>query len=257
MSSSKSTSVKAAALLAAATLSSHAVVFAQSTSVVTHWCPELWHPTQRIYASVINANPTATTYSIDCGYGTAIPDLKHEFDHGCSQNPTVIYTLGPKTVDGRMIRPEKPFDFTRGFDCDVFGTTTASCDFILDGRAAEAQAQTGRWPNDPDEYTGTDFDIYYQPFTITAGLEKLSGGGGSGSGGNGVVVTTTTTAGSPAETTPAGTGSAPLAAGAQETGAGSSAATGNAAVPTSGAGKQMFGKGMVVAGVLAAFGRYL
>ncbi|KAK4223163.1 hypothetical protein QBC38DRAFT_59013 [Podospora fimiseda] len=237
--------------LLAATLAAASKALAQTTSVVTHWCPEVWdygplvyttngktitdelkgHRTS-IYASVINADATATTYSIDCVYGTWAPEPYQ----GCDNNPNVTYTLGPKTVDGRMIQPIKPYDFTRGFDCDIIDATTASCDFILDGRMAQAVAQTGRWPNDPDEYTGTDWSFYYQPFTITAGLEKLA------------AATPTAAGGSPVrggQTIPASTGSSPTQAGAQETGS---------SVPTSGASKGVVRNGFLatMAGIAAA-----
>lgn len=47
----------------------------------------------------------------------------------------------------------------------------AQCDFFLDGRGAEAMAQTGRWPMDP--ITATYFALYSQAVTITAGAEKI------------------------------------------------------------------------------------
>ncbi|KAK3985849.1 hypothetical protein QBC44DRAFT_361972 [Cladorrhinum sp. PSN332] len=249
MPSKSTTKAALAALLAAASQTT----LAQSTTVVTHWCPEVWDSGNsyrvvgdgepdgiiyrtRIYASVIDASPTATTYSLDCGYGDELPDPD---GRGCKQNPTVIYTLGPKTVEGSMIQPEKPWDNTRGFDCDVnAGATTASCDFFLDGRQAEAIAETGRWPSDPDEYGGIDFSLYYQPFTITAGLEKLSGGGGGGSGGgNGAIATATDGSAPAAQATEASTGSAPV--GAHETGS---------AAPTSGASQGVVGRWMMMMG---------
>lgn len=60
------------------------------------------------------------------------------------------------------------FASTRGFDCKLQGSSSARCDFFLDGKYA---LQRGHFPWDvePDEYAEL-----MMPLTITAGLEKLA-----------------------------------------------------------------------------------
>ena len=112
--------------------------------------------------------------------------------------------------------------------CEL-GPSTAQCDFILQGRGPEAIAQTGRWPMDP--INGTEYEWGVQTLTITAGLEKLSGGGGA----PGTTTTSTDAAGAQATAgVGASTGSSPGLTGPQQTASDTlSAATG---APTSGAG---------------------
>lgn len=108
--------------------------------------------------------------------------------------------------------------------CDL-GPSTAQCDFILQGRGFEAMAKTGRWPMDP--INGTEYKWHVGTLTITAGLEKLSGGGG-GVSATPVTTTTVSTEAGGAQVTAgvgASTGSSPGLSAASSTGA-----------PTSGAG---------------------
>ena len=72
-------------------------------------------------------------------------------------------------------------------DCILPGPSTAICETIREGSALELMEEpAGRWPIDP--ISGSDFEGYYQTFTITAGLEKLS------------VATTAATSGTSVET---------------------------------------------------------
>lgn len=68
---------------------------AESTSTATAWYPDTGYPLTQVFASVINANPTATTYSID--YGTYT--FKPKNHQGCRDMPFATYTVGPSTAE--------------------------------------------------------------------------------------------------------------------------------------------------------------
>ncbi|KAK3314348.1 hypothetical protein B0H66DRAFT_376657 [Apodospora peruviana] len=235
-------------LLAAAVMLASATGIAASdddasTSIATIWCPEDYGMGMyNTYASVIAADATATTYSLQCVIRGSDPDPR---DTGCSSWPSVTLTVGPSTVAIYASRTGS-WDDTRAVLCDV-GPSTAQCDFSLNGREAEAIAQTGRWPL--DNINGTEFDWYSQAFTITGGLEKLSGPAAS-EGDNHVSATTTVSGAGEASSTPATTGSSPVVPGPGATSSGTTSSS--SAAPTSGARSQLLTGGGVSRAVLVA-----
>ncbi|KAK4182566.1 hypothetical protein QBC35DRAFT_457169 [Podospora australis] len=255
---SKPTTAQATSLLALIA-SARAVAISTST-VVTVWNPEdLGGYGYQTFASVIGADATATTYSLNCGVGV---DTDHQWlpNDGCGEWRHVTLTAGPSTA---RIRASN--NWSRGFDCDIFGTTSASCNFILDGDRTKDNmiAGPGTWPayipdeDDEDLYSGTWFPEWYQAVTVTAGIEKLSGGGKQKAQTNlntAASATTTTVASGAGETGfPASTGSSPVSPGVQETDTPS--ASGSTAVPTSGAGSLLNAAGVRTLGAIgvAAF----
>ncbi|KAJ3497001.1 hypothetical protein NLG97_g2227 [Lecanicillium saksenae] len=139
---------------------------AQQSQIVTSvFCAEL-HFQDPIVASVVRADATATEYAIHCG------DQWEDGSYGeCGDvhNDTMILTVGPSTM-AVLGRDEH---FTRGFDCRIKDSTTAACDFYLNGTYA---LERGHFPMDiPDpEDPDVKFEEFIRPLTITAGFEKLA-----------------------------------------------------------------------------------
>ncbi|KAM7190215.1 hypothetical protein V8F20_009837 [Naviculisporaceae sp. PSN 640] len=145
----------------------------------TIWVPENYygpgHRYWQTYASVIAADATATTYQLNCALDQSDEpeSMRYPIESytGCSAWESVTFTMGASTAE-IVASNGGEFHMTRGVACKVDAPAAhAQCDFILDGRGAEAMAETGRWPMDP--ITASEFALYSQAVTITAGVEKI------------------------------------------------------------------------------------
>ena len=92
-------------LLVAAMMGAAGLASAESTSTAKVWYPDDGYPLTQVYASVIGANPTATTYSVDCGMNGGSEPTKGQ---GCRDMPFATYTVGPSTAELWLSRTTSP-----------------------------------------------------------------------------------------------------------------------------------------------------
>jgi len=104
-------------------------------------------------ASVIGANPTATTYEITCAPMTT------DF---CG--PAFTITQGPSMWE---MAYTSPGEVSLSAHCDLKGSSSATCTESVGGSAANSQGV------ETSVLSADDFQSVWQPVVITAGLEKL------------------------------------------------------------------------------------
>ncbi|KAK4160758.1 hypothetical protein QBC43DRAFT_324900 [Cladorrhinum sp. PSN259] len=131
--------------------------------------------TQTIFGSVIAANPTATTYSVNCPPGMDSND--------CGLGTGLRVISGPKTVSVDMGMEGA----SANFGCKIEPETAVCSGTLADTESTVVTTET---------LSASDLKDLYAPVTITAGAEKLA----AATGGAGV---TTTSSSGPA---PTGTG---------------------------------------------------
>jgi len=83
---------------------------AQSTSVATIFNAENFFADYQVYASVISANPTATTYYIECGETRLWTSSVTSWgpSQGCWSMTSVTMTVGPSTFELWERNPKRP-----------------------------------------------------------------------------------------------------------------------------------------------------
>lgn len=130
---------------------------AQQSSILT--LPFYGYDQMPIVASVVGANPTATTFQLACREGTDASD--------CGLFPAQTLTVGPSTYHMYMVEQGA---FTGTQDCSTMGTTSAVC----------MESEGGAGANFPGSsttsYVGTDVEV--MKVSVTAGLGKLGESGG-------------------------------------------------------------------------------
>ncbi|KAK3997383.1 hypothetical protein QBC44DRAFT_315938 [Cladorrhinum sp. PSN332] len=173
--------VRASSLLLSAGL---AAVTAAQTTTVTLLLPLLGE-TKTIFGSVIDANPTATTYSVNCP-----PDMD---SNDCGLGTGFKVVGGPKTVSVDMPGEEA----TVNFGCNLSPETAVCAGTMIGGSPVTTIVTT-------EAFAATDLEDLYVPITITAGAEKLAAATGgpvpTGSTTLSKVTSTGTGAGGAAET---------------------------------------------------------
>jgi len=189
---------------------------------------------QSLVASVVSANPSATTYYIACP-----PDADSN-DCGYGPGATITYAA-PSAWQGYM----SAGDFSYSWSCDVQGSTSAVCMESAGGGEANFPGQS------TETYDGTD--ILFNPVVVTAGQEKLTAAASASAS-----VTESASAGA---STSAGTGSLTTVSGTKSTtsvgagtGAGTGTRTGGAPSATENAGVRVLEKVVVVVAAAAAAG---
>jgi len=113
--------------------------------------------TQPLVASIIGADPTATTYLLQCSPGTDSSDCGFDGPVTLTEGPaTAAYTFPAEYYDNGTLA------FTGYQDCALYGTTSAVC--VESGGGAEAN-----FPGvSTITYTGTDQP--YMPVVITGAV---------------------------------------------------------------------------------------
>ncbi|KAI1509188.1 hypothetical protein KJE20_09190 [Pyrenophora tritici-repentis] len=110
-------------------------------------------PLTDISASIISANPTATTVSLKCAAPTV----------DCGLFPAEVYVFGPSTYNINMGDPSPEADFTGTMDCVI--AKSAVCKESASGTEAN-------FPGSSTETYDAD-DVATVGLVVTAGLEKL------------------------------------------------------------------------------------
>ncbi|CAI6339540.1 unnamed protein product [Periconia digitata] len=152
-----------------------------------------------ISASVIAANPTATTYSLACGTPTSTDSDFDSLDCGLFPDHRLIY--GPSTWAMEMGMPGPDSSFTGTVQCVGLSKPTMTCTESASGAEANFPGVTST--------TLPRSELVDQKVVVTAGAEKLQG-----------VATTTPASGSASPTASASS------SGASASGAGASASAG-------------------------------
>ncbi|KAH8912615.1 hypothetical protein BR93DRAFT_963771 [Coniochaeta sp. PMI_546] len=193
---------------------------AASSSVVTLHLPNF--DDQTILASIITANPTATSYLLTCP--------TDEPDDECGLGTGIKVLEGPSTLEVHMTLGESTDDVS----CSLSGDT-ANCNQSEKGPGGLTAIAT--------QFQG--ISSWAMPVTVTAGLEALTSASGS---------STTTSASSSDTVSPTGSSGSTAAPTATGTGTGTGAAQSS---KTSTAGMVAVTGNAVIAGVAAVFGGML
>ncbi|KAK3322940.1 hypothetical protein B0H66DRAFT_620933 [Apodospora peruviana] len=132
-----------------------------STTVVTLF---LYTYDERLAASVVRADETATTYSLGCPPSDPGPEICLDYGHGI---PTITIVGGPSTAAETLVGgPDGP---TLRINCDVTATAPS-----YGGRCNRVDRSGAlSFSTDFDIATAVEFASFY-PITVTAGLEKLA-----------------------------------------------------------------------------------
>lgn len=188
--------------------------------------PFYGYDTQTILASVISANPTATTLSLACPTQTG--DSGSE-DAECGLAPLQTLIYGPSTYHMDLSVPGQD-GATLTQDC----VSTTICAVSAGGEGANSPGL--------ETVTFSGDEIETMPVTITAGLSKLQGGAAA--------ATTTSSASATASLTTLTGGGGSMTSGGSET---TASETGAAGATTTGDGGAGVGRGSAEGlGVLAA-----
>ena len=128
-----------------------------------------------LVASVVAADATATTYSLDCPSSTSTSSCSY-YDDDCYSDDydydycpsSAMVTAAPGWYEGSY--DDTYYETAESFHCDIAGSTSAVCTY-------EYSSSDGQ-----DSYTTTldDYDITYYPVIVTAGGD-LIGATGAGS----------------------------------------------------------------------------
>lgn len=138
-----------------------ATAAAQTTTVTL---PFLGWDQMDISASIVSANPTATTYLLVCGPPPTSTGVDSDYD-GCGLFPTQRLIHGPSTYMMDMGVPDGAAAFTGTIDCGDIAKPTVTCKESFAGSEA----------NDPGtsstEYPGSE--VASLKVVVTGGVEKL------------------------------------------------------------------------------------
>ncbi|KAI9929728.1 hypothetical protein ASPWEDRAFT_28422 [Aspergillus wentii DTO 134E9] len=143
-------------------------ISAQTTTVQVFNAGETTIPLSGVEASVVGANAIATTFAMQCK-DNAPTSL-------CDLDDPVTITAGPSTMTFSAVYTTKTLGvnvkLTLMNDCDVTSSTAASCSGsagIYGSTLGVSRSSSTTWKT---SYSSDD--IYYQPLTVTAGVDKLN-----------------------------------------------------------------------------------
>ncbi|UKZ73713.1 hypothetical protein TrVFT333_001363 [Trichoderma virens FT-333] len=177
-----------------ALLAFSSAVMAAQTTTVSLLLP--FADPQKIVASVVAADSTATTYVYGCPPGTQADDCGFETSQTITQGPsTWIYTNTYSGDDGGV--------YTQGGNCKLTSSADrASCSVWVSGSASDSVMASAS--------QGTEAFLTWElPVTVTAGVEKLQAApGATATGTDGSTAAPTNTGASESSQTTASTGAA-------------------------------------------------
>jgi hypothetical protein len=131
--------------------------------IVSLYFPEF--DPQPFAASVIDANPTATTFLVGCVAGTDASD--------CGLPPYgITYTKIGSTEMGLFMTV--PNQYTETDTCTYATNSGANCVFSISSLVSEPTTSIPSSVAEPETFNATDVVSCYFPVTITAGADKLA-----------------------------------------------------------------------------------
>lgn len=157
-------------------------------------------PITAVAASIINVQNDLTTLAFDCKGGEPTAD--------CGLDDPVTITVGPSTFTQSAVFSTKTqgigAKYTLVQDCDITSSTqSAVCSISVRVEASSGAVKTATSASAVTTWSSEE--IYYEPLTITAGMEKLNPTASVGP-------TTTTAAGGAVPTQQTGLGGAAVVA---------------------------------------------
>lgn len=145
------------------------VVSADSTTISMFNAGEATLSLTSVRASIVGADADATTYALDCLSGA--PETE------CALNSPITITEGPSTFTMSAVYSTKTAGVnakaTLVQDCEITSSTQgASCSVSVGVEVSTRGLSTSTGTSTITSFASDD--IYYQPMTVTAGVEKLN-----------------------------------------------------------------------------------